>query len=178
LRLAEESRLIAAIALLGFVTVERLAELFLARHNTARLLRRGAVEFASAHYPLIVALHAVWLGGLWLLAWDRPVELGWAGIFAVLQVLRLWVLGTLGERWTTRIIILPGAPLVKRGPYRFLNHPNYAVVVGEIAVLPLVFGLPWYALAFSILNGIVLFIRIRAEGAVLRGASDLSDRRG
>ena len=170
--------MIGAIALLGFVNVERLAELFLARHNTVRLLGRGAVEFAPGHYPLIVVLHAAWLGGLWWLAWDRPIQWGWLAFFAALQVLRVWVLATLGERWTTRIIILPGAPLVKGGPYRFLKHPNYAVVVGEIAILPLVFGLPWYALTFSILNGVVLFVRIAAESAALRGASNLPDRRG
>jgi methyltransferase len=170
--------LIAAVALLGFVTVERLAELFLAKHNTARLLGRGAVEFAPGHYPLIVALHAAWLCGLWLLAWDRPIQWVWLALFAALQVLRVWVLVTLGERWTTRIIILPGASLVKRGPYRFLKHPNYAVVIGEIAVLPLVFGLPLYALAFSILNGMVLSIRIAAESAALRGVTDLAARRG
>jgi methyltransferase len=170
--------LIGAIALLGFVTVERVAELFLARHNTARLLIRGAVEFSPGHYPLIVVLHAAWLAGLWLVAWDRPVQWGWLAFFAALQVLRLWVLATLGERWTTRIVILPGAPLVKRGPYRFLKHPNYAVVIGEIAVLPLVFGLPWYALAFSILNGMVLFVRITAESAALRGVTDFPNRRG
>ncbi len=170
--------MIGAIVLLGFVTVERLAELFLARHNTARLLGRGAVEFAPGHYPLIVALHAAWLGGLWLLAWDRPIQWGWLALFAALQVLRVWVLATLGERWTTRIVILPGAPLVKSGPYRFLKHPNYAVVVGEIAVLPLVFGLPWYALVFSIMNALVLSIRIAAESAALSGASDFQQRRG
>jgi methyltransferase len=92
----------------------------------------------------------------------------------MLQVLRVWVLATLGPRWTTRIIVLPGAPLVKTGPYRFLSHPNYVVVIGEIAVLPLALGLPLYALAFSILNGIVLWIRISAENSALRGASDLS----
>lgn len=170
--------MIWAIALLGFVTAERLAELFLAKHNTVQLLGRGAVEFAPGHYPLIVALHAAWLGGLWFLAWDRPIQWVWLALFAALQVLRIWVLVTLGERWTTRVIVLPGAPLVRSGPYRFLTHPNYAVVVGEIAVLPLVFGLPWYALAFSILNGIVLSIRIAAESAALRGASDPANRRG
>jgi methyltransferase len=170
--------LIGAIAVLAFVTAERLAELFLAKRNTARLLRCGAKEIAPAHYPLIVALHAAWLGGLWLLAWNRPIHWAWLALFAVLQVLRVWVLATLKNRWTTRIVILPGAPLVKTGPYRFLSHPNYAVVVGEIAVLPLVFGLPWYALAFSILNGVVLAVRITAENAALEGISDLSDRRG
>ena len=170
--------MIGAIAVLAFVTAERLAELFLAGRNTVRLLGRGAKEYAPEHYPLIVALHAAWLGGLWLLAWNRPIIWTWLILFAVLQLLRVWVLATLGDRWTTRIIVLPGAPLVKTGPYRFLNHPNYAVVVGEIAVLPLVFGLPWYALAFSILNGVVLFIRIRAENTALERISDFSDRRG
>lgn len=168
--------MIGAIALLGFVTAERLAELVLAKHNTARLIERGAVEFSPYHYPLIVALHAAWLVGLWFFAWDRPLQWSWLGLFAVLQLLRIWVLATLGERWTTRIIVLPGAPLVKAGPYRFLNHPNYAVVIGEIAVLPLVFGLPWYALAFSLLNGIVLFLRITAESAALRGVSNSPQR--
>jgi methyltransferase len=164
--------LIGAILLLGFVTAERLAELVLARRNTAQLIGRGAVEFAPEHYRLVVALHAIWLGGLWLIAWNRPIEWAWLALFAALQVLRVWVLATLGPRWTTRIIILPGAPLVTNGPYRFLKHPNYTVVAGEIAVLPLVFGLPLYAVAFSILNGIVLYIRISAENAALKGASN------
>ncbi len=170
--------MIGSIVLLAFVSAERVAELFLAKRNTARLLGRGAKEFAPGHYPLIVALHATWLIGLWLLAWNRPIQWIWFGVFAALQVLRVWVLATLGERWTTRIIILPGASLVKTGPYRFLSHPNYTVVIGEIAVLPLVFGLAWFALVFSILNGIVLFIRIEAENAALAGASDLADHRG
>lgn len=170
--------MIYAVVILALVTAERVTELFLAKRNTARLLGRGGREIAPEHYPLIVALHAAWLGGLWLLAWDRPIQWAWLALFAVLQILRLWVLSTLGDRWTTRIVILPGAPLVKSGPYRFLKHPNYAVVIGEIAVLPLAFGLPWYALAFSILNGIVLSIRLRAENAALGEVSDLSHRPG
>jgi methyltransferase len=166
--------LIGAVCLLGFVTAERVAELFLARRNTDRLLKRGAREVASSHYSLIVALHAVWLGGLWLVAWNRPIEPGWLVPFLAVQILRFWVLWTLGERWTTRIVILPGAPLVKAGPYRFLDHPNYAVVVAEIGLLPLVFGLPWFALLFSILNGLVLSFRVTAENAALRGTSNLS----
>jgi methyltransferase len=167
-----------AIAVLAFVTAERLAELVLAKRNTERLLNRGAKEKAASHYPLIVALHAVWLLGLWLLAWDRAIQPVWLAIFAVLQVLRIWVLVTLKDRWTTRIVILPDAPLVKSGPYRFVKHPNYIVVIGEIAVLPLVFGLPWFAVTFSILNFLVLSIRITAENAALRGVSDFSDRPG
>jgi methyltransferase len=169
---------IAAAALLGYVTAERVGELFLARRNTARLLDRGAVEKSPAHYPLIIALHVVWLAGLWLVAWDRPVQIPWVAAFGALQVLRIWSMAALGERWTSRIIVLPGAPLVTSGPYRYLQHPNYAVVIGEVAVLPLAFGLPWYALVFSLLNAVLMAIRITAESAALRGGSDLSARRG
>ncbi len=157
-----------SIALLTFVTLQRLAELIYARHNTAALLARGAREYASEHYPFMVALHAAWLIGLWLFAIGRPIDPGWFLLFMLLQGLRLWVLATLKGRWTTRIIILPGAALVTRGPYRFLSHPNYAIVIGEIAVLPLAFGLPVYAAIFSLLNGIILAIRIRAENACLK----------
>lgn len=158
----------AAILILAFVTAERLLELWISRRNTQRLLQQGAQEHASGHYPVIVLLHASWLLGLWILAWDNAVSYFWVGIFAALQALRLWVLATLGKRWTTRIIVLPQTPLVSSGPYRFLPHPNYLVVIGEIAVLPLVFGLPWFALIFSILNACVLAIRIRAENRALR----------
>lgn len=157
-----------AVLLLGLVTLERLGELWLARRNTARLIERGAVEVAAAHYGLIVLLHAVWLGGLWGIGWARPVSVPWLGVFLVLQGMRVWVLSSLGPRWTTRVIILPGAPLVSHGPYRYFSHPNYMVVIGEIAVLPLCLGLPWYALIFSVANGLVLTIRIRAENAALR----------
>ena len=124
-----------ASAILAFVTVQRLAELVYAKRNTAKLLARGAREEAPAHYPLIVVMHAAWIVGLWWLAWNAPVNLFWFAIFVVLQCLRLWVLATLGERWTTKIIVLPGAEPIRTGPFRFLNHPNYAVVIAEIAVL-------------------------------------------
>jgi methyltransferase len=155
------------ILLLAFVTLQRLGELVLARRNTRRLLAQGAVETGADHYPMIVGLHFAWLAGLWVLAWDRPVDLGWLVVFAVLQLLRVWVIATLGARWTTRIITLPGEPLIRRGPYRFLSHPNYVVVAGEIAVLPLAFDMPAYALVFSLLNASVLWVRIRAENAAL-----------
>ena len=162
----------AAIILL-LVTAERLGELWLARRNTAALLKQGAVEMAPQHYTLIVLLHGFWLAGLWLLGWDQPVNLLWLAVFLVLQVLRVWVLATLGRRWTTRIIVLPGEQLVATGPYRWLTHPNYVVVIGEIAVLPLCLGLPWYALAFSLANAAVLTVRIRAENAALHPSRNL-----
>ena len=164
--------MIGAFLVLALVTAERVGELWLAQHNTRRLLANGAVAHADEHYPLLIALHAAWLAGLWLFAWDRPLDLLWLGAFGLLQILRVWVLTTLKDRWTTRIITMPNEILVKRGPYRFLEHPNYAVVIGEIAVLPLVFGLWRFAIVFSILNAAVLFIRIRAENnalAALRG---------
>jgi methyltransferase len=157
------------IIVLAAVTLQRLGELVLAERNTRRLMARGAYEAGARHYPIIVGLHAAWLIGLWWLGWDRTVNLYWLAIFIVLQLLRAWVLATLGVRWTTRIIILPGAPPVRRGPYRFLNHPNYAVVVAEIAVLPLAFGLVAFAIAFSVLNAVVLWVRISAEGRALSG---------
>ncbi len=157
----------AAPLLLALVSAERIGELWLARRNTAALMAQGAVEMAPQHYPLIVVLHALWLAGLWLLGWSHPVVVGWLFGFLMLQGLRGWVLLTLGRRWTTRIIVLPGEALVASGPYRFISHPNYVVVVGEIAVLPLCLGLPWFAVVFSLANAVVLMIRIRAENSAL-----------
>jgi methyltransferase len=156
-----------SLLVLALVTLQRLAELALARRNTARLKAQGAVEVGAGHYPLIVALHAAWLAGLWLLAWNVAPSLVWLAIFAVLQMLRLWVLASLGQRWTTGILVTPGAPLVRRGPYRFMAHPNYVVVAAEIAVLPVAYGLYWYALAFSLVNAAVLAVRIKAENEAL-----------
>ena len=163
--------MILPVIFLGFITIQRLAELAIARRNTRRLLAQGAFEIGAGHYPLIVLLHAAWLGGLWFLAWDRPVNLPLLAVYLVLQALRLWVLLTLGERWTTRVIILPGAPLVTGGPFRFLSHPNYAVVVAEIAVGPLAFGLVGYALIFSVLNALILWLRLSVEGPALAASN-------
>jgi methyltransferase len=163
--------MIASVLILGAVSLQRAGELMLAARNARKLRARGAVETGAEHYPAIVALHAAWLAGLWALGWDRPPNLGWLLLYAALQALRFWVLISLGERWTTRILTLAGEPLVRRGPYRLFPHPNYAVVAGEIAVLPLVFGLPLYALVFSGLNGVALWVRIRAENAALGAAA-------
>lgn len=159
--------MIGSILLLAYVTAARLVELWMARRNTAALIAAGGVEHAPGHYPLIVAMHTAWIAGLWWLAWDRPINPLWLAAFVLLQALRFWVLATLGRRFTTRIITQPGESLVKRGPYRFLRHPNYVVVIGEIAVLPLTFGLWAFALAFSLLNAVALTVRIRAENRAL-----------
>ena len=157
----------SAESILALVTLQRAAELVISSRNTGRLKARGAFEVAPRHYPLIVAVHAAWLISLWIFGHDRPVNVVALLIYIVLQGFRIWVMGTLGPRWTTRIIVLPGEPLVRRGPYRLLQHPNYAVVAGEIALLPLVVGLPLLTLIFTVLNAAVLAIRIRAENRAL-----------
>jgi methyltransferase len=166
----------AAVLLLGAVTAERLTELWWARRNTAALLEKGAREFAPNHYPAIVLLHALWLASLWFFGWDRPLSPDWVAGFLALQVLRIWILATLGRRWTTRIIVVPGAALVSDGPYRIFSHPNYLVVVAEIATLPLCVGLPWLSVVFSIANAGILSVRIRAENAALIGSLNVGRR--
>src|SRR5260221_3248632 len=134
-----------ALPVLGFVTLQRLAELWWSSRNERRLRARGAFEIGARPYPLMVALHAFWLAGLWILAWQQAANWWLVAAYAALQLVRAWGIATLGGRWTTRIIVLPGAPLVRAGPYRFLKHPNYLVVAIEIALLPLAFGLLLYA---------------------------------
>jgi methyltransferase len=156
-----------ASIILALVTLQRLGELVLAHHNTRALVARGAIEAGAAHYPLIVAVHTAWLVALWVLGRNQEVYLPALAVFAVLQFVRVWVLATLGSRWTTRIIVRPGEALIASGPYRYFAHPNYAVVVGEIALLPLALHLPLLALVFTVLNAAVLAIRIRAESRAL-----------
>jgi methyltransferase len=160
-----------ATVILALVTLQRLGELVLARHNSRALLARGGIEVGAWHYPLIVAVHAAWLIALWMFGRDQEVDLLALALFLVLQGVRVWVLATLGPRWTTRVIILPDEKLVTSGPYRYLSHPNYAVVVGEIAVLPLALHLPFVAVVFTVLNAIVLAIRIRTEMRALAAVS-------
>ena len=155
--------MIWAIALLTFLTLQRLIELAIATRHTKSLLARGAYEVGADHYPVMVALHATWLATLWIFGWDRPVSLAFVCAFAVLQLGRLWVLATLGERWTTRIIVLPGAAPIVRGPFRFVRHPNYLVVALEIPCVPLALGLVWHALVFGTANLAMLWWRIRCE---------------
>lgn len=156
-----------SIVVLALITAQRIGELFLADHNTRRLRAQGAIETGANHYIFIVLLHGAWLLGLWALAWDRPISLPLLGVFVLLQATRVWVIATLGPRWTTRIITLPGAPLVSKGPYRFVSHPNYVVVALEIAVLPLAFGLWGYAILFTLLNAAMMWVRIRSESGAL-----------
>jgi methyltransferase len=160
-----------ALALLAFLTAQRSIELVLARRNTRALLARGAYESSAEHYPVMVALHATWLSTLWLLGRKRPAHGGFIAAFGMLQLARLWVLRTLGPRWTTRIIILPGAARITGGPYRFLRHPNYVVVAFELPCVSLALGLRAHAALFGAANLAILAWRIRAEDRAYREAS-------
>jgi methyltransferase len=150
--------------ILSLVVVQRLGELALASANTRRLLARGGQEIGQRHYPLFILLHGSWLVAI-AVATPLATQPNWPliGVFVGLQMLRVWVIATLGPYWTTRIISIDGAPIVRGGPYRFVRHPNYWVVVGEIAVLPLAFGDWSVALIWSILNGLLLRHRIGVE---------------
>ena len=162
--------MLPAVLLLVFVTGQRMAELVWNRGNERALRARGAVEAGAGHYPVMVALHGLWLVALWLWGWDRSLIWPWVGLYVVLQFARLWVLLTLGRRWTTRVFVVPGETLVRRGPYRFVSHPNYAVVASEIFVLPLAFGLWPVALAFGVANLLLLAWRIHVENRALQAA--------
>jgi methyltransferase len=150
------------------VAAARILELVYAGRNTRRLLDAGAIEVGRPHYPLIVALHGAWfLTMLVTIPGDASVHWPWLSLFLVLQLGRIWVLASLGRFWTTRIITLAGAPLVRRGPYRFIRHPNYLIVELEVVSLPLAFGAPVVALAFGLANAALLWWRIRIENQAL-----------
>ncbi len=150
-------------ALLAFVTLQRTIELVIASRNTRSLRRRGAYEVGASHYPLLVAVHACWLGTLWLRGRRRPVALPFLAFFLILQAARAWVLATLRGRWTTRIIILPGVEPVTRGPYHFVRHPNYVVVALELPCVALALGLVRHAIFFGGANLAMLAWRTHCE---------------
>jgi len=156
----------ATFLFIAFLIAQRLSELVIARKNTVRLLARGAKEFAPEHYPLIVAVHSLWIVAIAVLGWDQALNFSWLVVYLVLQGFRIWILSSLGARWTTRIIIL-NEPLVARGPYKYIKHPNYVLVVAEIIAAPMVLGLFSVAIVFSLLNAIVLYIRIKVENKAL-----------
>lgn len=154
------------IMFLTFIVCQRLGELFIAKKNTAALFEKGAVEHGAWHYPFMVTLHTFWILALLLAGHVQEVNNLWLGVFVVLQFFRLWILTALGERWTTRIIVLD-EPLVLSGPFKYFKHPNYMLVVAEIFVAPMVLGLWQMAIIFSILNAAMLFVRIREEEKAL-----------
>lgn len=160
--------------LIGFVILQRLLEMVYARSNEKAMRKQGAIEAGARHYKWIVLLHALFFLSLLLETWASGTEMGtgwqvFLVIFAIAQVLRIWALSSLGRFWNTKILILPGAEKVKKGPYRWLPHPNYIVVALEIAALPLIFGAWRTALIFSIANALLLLlVRIPAEEKALQ----------
>jgi methyltransferase len=167
--------ILVAYLIIALVVLQRAGELVLANRNSQRLKARGGIEIGAEHYRFIVLLHMAWLMAvLWLMPAPLVIYWGWIGVFVLLQAARVWVIASLGPYWTTRIISLPGVPLVKTGPYRFVRHPNYIVVAGEILALPLAFGEIWVAILFSIANAAVLYWRIRQEETGLVTRRDLS----
>ena len=152
----------ATLLFLGFIIAQRLSELVVVKRNTACLLDKGAYEVGAEHYPIMVGMHSLWIAGLLFLGYDESVAYGWIAIFEVLQMLRTWILGTLGSRWTMRAIILP-EPLVIAGPFKYLNQLNYILVVAEIIVAPMVLSLTWVALVFTVLNAAMLYVRIGVD---------------
>ncbi|BBL78539.1 membrane protein [Rubrobacter xylanophilus] len=165
----------------GLVALQRLLELVLSRRNERRLRVRGAVERGGGHYPVIVGLHALWLVGTLVEGLLRPGLPSWwpaaLAAFLLAQPLRYWAILSLGERWSTRILVLPGEELVRRGPYRYLRHPNYLAVVVEIFAFPMIFGAWGVAVVFSLLNAVVLAVRIREEERALSELAKPAGRR-
>jgi len=162
--------MIVGLVIVGLVALQRLAELAYAGRNSRVLLQDGAIETGRRHYPLFVILHAAWLATIAVVIVRTPhLSIHWwlVGVFVLLQAARLWVLASLGKYWTTRIVTPRDAPLVRRGPYRFVRHPNYIVVALEIAVLPLAFGQVGVALVFTLLNALLLTGRLRDENRAL-----------
>ena len=155
-------------AIIGFLVFQRLVELGIARRNHRALVARGAIEFGRRHYPALVALHAGWLLALLgTIDPQTPVSIPLLAVFVLLECGRVWVVVTLGSRWTTRVMVVPGAKRIRAGPYRYVNHPNYLIVCGEIAVVPLMFGAWTLAVIASALNLLALRTRIRVENKAL-----------
>lgn len=159
------------ILLISFVIFIRIEELILSKRNEKWLLENGAVEYGNKHYPFIVALHVLFILSL-IFEYSiqtRPFfSLFILFFFFSILIFKTWVILSLGKFWNTRIYRIPNAPLIKNRPYQFLKHPNYMITIAEIAVIPLIFNLYFTAIAFSILNLIMLFIRIREENKVLQ----------
>lgn len=163
----------AHFVIVGLIVLQRLAEMIYDRRNTRRLLAEGGVMVPEPVYPWIVAVHAGWLVALALaIPADAPVQVPFLLLYLGILAARLWVMASLGPYWSTRIITLPDAPLVRKGPYKLIRHPNYAVVAAEIFVAPLIFDAWLIAIIFSVLNAAVLYLRIEREDAVLLARRD------
>ena len=169
--------LVAFTVLVALVGLERLAELVVSKRNAAWAFERGGVEEGRSHYPVMVVLHTGFLVAMLVEAWvvqpDVPPALAWSMLLLVIaaQALRWWCIATLGHRWNTRVIVVPGLPLVTSGPYRWFAHPNYVAVVVEGVALPMVHAAWVTALVFTVANAFLLAVRLRVENEALAGAA-------
>ena len=152
-----------------FVIIQRLSELYIARGNEKWLRSQGAVEYGKEHYPFIVALHTLFIISIiveYILRGNTLIDFVFLILFALLLLFKFWALSSLGKYWNTKIFRVPGAGPVKKGPYKLFKHPNYFIVVCEIAIIPTVFHLYYTAIIFTVLNAIMLTVRIRVENKV------------
>jgi len=152
-----------------FVIVQRLSELYIAKGNEKWLRSQGAVEYGKEHYPFIVALHTLFIIAMiveYMLRGNRPIDFVLLILFILLLLFKFWALSSLGKYWNTKIFRVPGVGPVKKGPYKLFKHPNYFIVVCEIAIIPMVFHLYYTAIIFTVLNAIMLTVRIKVENRV------------
>jgi len=152
-----------------FLITQRLSELYIASRNEKWLLSQGAIEYGKNHYPYIVALHTLFIISIiveYMLRGNTPINYVFLVLFALLLLFKFWALSSLGKYWNTKIFRVPGSGPVKKGPYKLFKHPNYFIVVCEIAIIPLVFNLYYTAIIFTVLNAIMLSVRIKVENKV------------
>lgn len=160
--------MLKSYGLIGFIVLQRLCELLYAYHNTKKLKARGAIEKGRSHYGFMVTLHGAWIVLIAVsITPDTTINLIYLIIFFALQGMRGWILWSLGSYWTTRLLSIPNHPIITRGPYKFFKHPNYMLVVAEIAVFPLIFNFVFLAIGFSLLNLLILGFRLREENSIL-----------
>ncbi|MCW3124193.1 MAG: isoprenylcysteine carboxyl methyltransferase [Flavipsychrobacter sp.] len=159
------------IIFVSFIIALRIGELFLSNSNERWLLQNGAVEYGRKHYPFIVALHVLFLISLIVEYYGQSAHLcnnGLLAFYFLLLAFKAWVILSLGKFWNTKIYHIADLPLVKKGPYKYFKHPNYLVVIAEIAIIPLIFHLYFTAIIFSILNLVMLSVRIKEENKALQ----------
>lgn len=163
----------ANIVILTFITLQRLAEFHIAQRNTRRLIARGGFEMGAGHFPFIVVLQVLWLAGLWYFAFRAEIAWTWIYAYAILEAARGWIIAALGDRWTTKIIVMPEDEGAAGGLSSYFRHPNYFIVTAECFILPMAFGLWWYAVLFAVGAGALYFLRIRAENEALKPLRDI-----
>lgn len=158
------------ILILTLVTLQRVIELVIAHRNTKKIEARGGFEVGSNRHGFVVTLQVLWLAGLWylVLTYLPVIDQAWIYAYVVLEATRGWIVAALGSSWTTRLMVVPGENLPDEGLHSWIRYANYFVVAAELFILPLTFGLIWYALGFGILNLALLFWRMKSEDAALK----------